>query len=87
MASNVQELIEYVLIKNALIEKEKAKTISTRFGDIKTFLETPPESYTEFTYVGGERALRFSYDEIQRVKNIQTGNLLKSQFFAIGKFC
>jgi len=80
MASNVQELIEYVLIKNALIQKEKAKTISTRFGDVKTFLETPPESYSEFTYVGGERALRFSFDEMQRVKKIQTSNLLKSNF-------
>jgi hypothetical protein len=76
MAANTQELLEFCLIKFANISKGKAKTISTRFEDLHAFVETPPESYQDFTYVGGNRAIICSAEEIERIKRIQSPNYL-----------
>jgi len=72
----VQELLEYALINRADIKKPKAKIISTRFGDINTFLEIDPHILKNIEYINGKKSLDLSKDELSNIIELQKSGLL-----------
>lgn len=83
MASTIQNLIKKgfsIYLKNiSPIFKQKIEIISHNFGNLDAFLKATKEIFENITFVGGEKAIKLTEQDFEKIKSFQKSNLLDSK--------
>jgi hypothetical protein len=80
MAATVQELIKKglsIYLKGLSPSfKQKVEIIAYHFGNINDFLRAKKEDFEDITFVGGEKPIKLSEKDFEKINSFQKSNLL-----------
>ena len=83
MAATTQELIKKgfsIHLKSMSVAfKQKIEIIAYNFGDIDSFLCATKEDFENISFVGGEKPIKLTETDFEKIKNFQQSGLLDSK--------
>lgn len=83
MAATIQELIKkgFSIHLKGLFPtlKQKIQIIAYHFGNLNDFLSAKKEDFENITFIGGEKPIKLTENDFEKIKNFQQSGLLDSK--------
>lgn len=86
MSEQLHEMLAFALEKEAGLAKSKARSLASHFAELQEFLNIEASALTSIRSISGQRTIRLTADEIERILAFKSSGNLSSQLTVAENF-